>query len=857
MFESYRSLAKKIGLTEEANVANQELSLLSRTSEGRQHHINLQSQCRKNAYDEALSQIYENVMKELRRHRSWVLLIEDPSEDMSSRLWPQPGDRSFGNGLVIVTTQNPKLLAKEGGDYTLEKVEIGKMTDEDAVNFLSKKSGIPATGANKKPAEDMAIRRLKCVPQDIAEFATYVRAYMEETKMPLTFKDFLRTETATGSECMMILEMTRKNQEELLKFLACCSSGNYLPLEILESYFTEAAEAAKDSKFVNISERDEINVVTMHPRRHDTLRNLLIRQDVSAADETWKDVFKQLFLGNRPININIPKLSGLDVSQVIKCLSSVCKDAVQRCRDEDFTMLRFISPHLKEAVEFSKLTEGEIEPRVLADGHACLGVSLLYSGESEEATAHLKTALALYKGYKGPGNVQLDLANALHFLGEAYSNSHLGDPSKGEMYLREALNEKVEFYNGKAHAQVAFTLRSLGNVLNEMGKQSEAIVHIERALKIYDESENYNRQEYGYTLSALGSAYRYLGQYVQAEDNLKKALKIFRSVDSPSKLRIGVTLSRLSLVQRNMDKLDESIDSLNEALQMFDNNDIYRAVILSKLSVVYRYKGDSKTSFHFAEKVKVISDKQHGTKDHPAIATALLNLGHAESDLGDVEDAVRNLTKAMNIYEALHGKNHRSVAATLNYLGYAYQQMGMVQEGKEKLERAVEIMNQNYSPSHPGKANSLKRLSKACLILGETVKSAELACRALNIYKETYENTMEHREVRKCQVRVAYACSKIGFLTKQKNISWSFEFNWPSDENKVREILSKANTDLIRAEEIVSNSLGCKHQQFSVTKKERARLKSLMDNNKDAYDDICLALNVIPKVTLHIRTRGS
>lgn len=169
MFESYRSLAKKIGLTEEANVANQELSLLSRTSEGRQYHINLQSQCRKNAYDEALEQIYEKVMKELRRHRSWVLLIEDPSEDMSSRLWPQPGDRSFGNGLVIVTTQNPKLLAKEGGDYTLEKVKIGKMTDEDAVNFLAKKSGIPAVGADKKSAEDMAIKRLKCVPQDIAE----------------------------------------------------------------------------------------------------------------------------------------------------------------------------------------------------------------------------------------------------------------------------------------------------------------------------------------------------------------------------------------------------------------------------------------------------------------------------------------------------------------------------------------------------------------------------------------------------------------------------------------------------------------------------------------------------------------
>ena len=85
-----------------------------------------------------------------------------------------------------------------------------------------------------------------------------------------------------------------------------------------------------------------------------------------------------------------------------------------------------------------------------------------------------------------------------------------------------------------------------------------------------------------------------------------------------------------------------------------------------------------------------------------AIATALLNLGHAQSDLGDVGDAVRNLNKAMKIYVALHGKKHRIVAATLNYLGYAYQQMGMVQEGKKTLERAVQIMKQNYSPSHPG-----------------------------------------------------------------------------------------------------------------------------------------------------------
>ena len=61
--------------------------------------------------------------------------------------------------------------------------------------------------------------------------------------------------------------------------------------------------------------------------------------------------------------------------------------------------------------------------------------------------------------------------------------------------------------------------------------------HIERALKIYRDSENF-KQEYGFTISALGSSYRYLGQYSKAEDKLKKALKIFESVESPSELRV-------------------------------------------------------------------------------------------------------------------------------------------------------------------------------------------------------------------------------------------------------------------------------------------------------------------------------
>ena len=87
---------------------------------------------------------------------------------------------------------------------------------------------------------------------------------------------------------------------------------------------------------------------------------------------------------------------------------------------------------------------------------------------------------------------------------------------------------------------------------------------------------------------------------------------------------MGETLSRLSSVQRNLEKLDESIDSLREAKEMFGNNDIYSAIILSKLSVVYRHKGDLKTSLVYAEGGKEITDNHHGTKSHPGKCSPVL-----------------------------------------------------------------------------------------------------------------------------------------------------------------------------------------------------------------------------------------
>ena len=174
LFESYSSLAKEIGLIDEAKAAYWELLLHSRTSEGRQYQMYLHDRSEKDAYDEALEQIYERVMRALGQNDSWVILIEGSSEKVASlrRFWPQPGDSGFGNGLVIMTTgdnNNSKLLFGDEDDSVLQKVYIGKMTNHDAIQFLESKTDMKATGIDTKYAKDIAVDMLKCNPQDIAK----------------------------------------------------------------------------------------------------------------------------------------------------------------------------------------------------------------------------------------------------------------------------------------------------------------------------------------------------------------------------------------------------------------------------------------------------------------------------------------------------------------------------------------------------------------------------------------------------------------------------------------------------------------------------------------------------------------
>ena len=171
LLESYCGLAEALELYEEAKSARHQVSLLSRTPPGRQWQNEMEHYAKESGDKQALKPIYKAVMRKLDDFPGWVLIVDGVHSDSQNLVecWPKGGEPS--KGLVVVTTQDPKLpavLQGHGMNQFLKKVSIGRMKHKDATALLEQSSGVKITPAETKFAEDIAVEELECNPQNIA-----------------------------------------------------------------------------------------------------------------------------------------------------------------------------------------------------------------------------------------------------------------------------------------------------------------------------------------------------------------------------------------------------------------------------------------------------------------------------------------------------------------------------------------------------------------------------------------------------------------------------------------------------------------------------------------------------------------
>ena len=185
-------------------------------------------------------------------------------------------------------------------------------------------------------------------------------------------------------------------------------------------------------------------------------------------------------------------------------------------------------------------------------GHALKDLADLYhyTGNEEQAIKYEKEALVIYEEM----NDKIFIANILNDLG----NTHYGQGKYDDAlnYFKRSLpiSEEIE-----ANSLIAITCSNMGKTLVEFGRIQEAISYFERSLRISQDVTKVPRNQV-WALKHLGDAYNKLNQPQNALVFLNKAIKIADSIGIRDDL-YGSYLNR--------SKSYELIGNLNSAFEDF------------------------------------------------------------------------------------------------------------------------------------------------------------------------------------------------------------------------------------------------------------------------------------------------
>ena len=319
--------------------------------------------------------------------------------------------------------------------------------------------------------------------------------------------------------------------------------------------------------------------------------------------------------------------------------------------------------------------------------HNNWGLALDRAGQTQEAIAHFRKALALKSDY----------AEAHNNWGLALNKA--GRPEEAVEHFRQALNLSPDYYRAQNNWGVA---------LDKLGRSREAIEHYKQALaQMPDNPEFYNNLatsliQLGEPLEAikqcehalainpddakthnnLGSALLNAGQIQEAIEHYEQALRLNPDY-ADAHCNLGCALVQIGHFQ-------EAIEQCRQAL-----------ALNPKSSEAYNTWGNALQSA--GEYQQAIEQYEAALKLNPEYTQVHINLGSTLLKTGKTAEAMEHYRQALrlkpNSFEA-----H-------NNLGNALQSVGKYQEAIEHFESAL-LINPNFAQVHINLAYTLAQAGR-------------------------------------------------------------------------------------------------------------------------------------------------
>ncbi|CAL5203331.1 unnamed protein product [Lathyrus oleraceus] len=382
-------------------------------------------------------------------------------------------------------------------------------------------------------------------------------------------------------------------------------------------------------------------------------------------------------------------------------------------------------------------------------------IEIPFSGESQQH------ALAKFAGHMQLGDTyamlgQLENSIICYTAGFEVQREILGDtdPRVGETcrYLAEANVQALQFNEAEKLCEMALDIhranssapsieeaadrRLMGLICETKGNHEAALEHL--VLASMAMVANGQEVEVASVDCSIGDAYLSLSRFDEAVFAFEKALTVLKTNKGENHPAVGSVFVRLADLYNRTGKIRESKSYCESALKIYENpmpgvtpEEI--ASGLTNLSCIYESMNEVEQALKLLQKALEIYNDAPGQQG--AIAGIEAQIGVMNYMLGNYTESYNTLKNAISKLRAIGEKKSSFFGIALNQLGLACVQRYALNEAIELFEEAKSILEQELGPYHPetlgvcsnlaGTYDAIGRLDDAIQILEHVVSMRE------------------------------------------------------------------------------------------------------------------------------------
>jgi serine/threonine-protein kinase len=309
------------------------------------------------------------------------------------------------------------------------------------------------------------------------------------------------------------------------------------------------------------------------------------------------------------------------------------------------------------------------EPRFQVDLYQTLGDIYESWGKSAPAQELLNASLEQRKSIFGADSPQV--AEGLVHLAMWYD--HQDQLPKAEQTINLALAMQRRRLADDDPA-IARALTVLGDILQRLGRQDEAISAVRHAIQIQSRSPAL-RSDLSESVGLLAGTQFYLGHYAESEQLTRQALELDKALHGDRHPAVAEDLISLGNISLNLEHPAEAETDYRQALEIkrawYGPDHPQTADAITYVAQALQAENKLKDAQTLLQQALASLDRSGGPPQM-RVAHVLNQLGVVENLEHNTDAAEADFKRSASIYEAVYGRDHWETALAVANIGTAY-----------------------------------------------------------------------------------------------------------------------------------------------------------------------------------------